>query len=249
MNRTQAYQEKLRELDDWFEFLLQECNIPGPRANLELAQAVAEEGTPALFDQYQALDASRAPANTPHEFVAFCGTLGLGRLLAEGDLEALTRLKIAASDTRWRIREAVVLALQKWGTVDMLSLVTTMETWSQGNLLEKRAAAAAVCEPQLLGDKVHAERVLLLLDSITNSLVLESDRRSLNFKILRKGLGYCWSVAVVAFPTMGKALLEKWFANQDSDIQWIMRENLRKARLKQLDPTWTTMWKIHLNVK
>ena len=249
MNRMEAYQEKLRELDDWFEFLLQECNLPGPRANLELAQAVAEEGTPALFDQYLALDAERAPTNTPHEFFAFCGTLGLGRLLAEGNQDALSRLRLAAVDTRWRIREAVVLALQRWGAVDMHSLITKMESWSHGSLLEKRAAVAAVCEPSLLGNLQHAERVLVLLDSITGSMLEEPDRRSQDFKILRKGLGYCWSVGVAAYPIKGKVMLEKWLANRDPDILWIMKENLRKARLQRMDPIWTTEWRVHLNVK
>ena len=33
-----------------------------------------------------------------------------------------------------------------------------------------------------------------------------TDRRSEDFLALAEGLGYCWSVAVVALPTEGKAL-------------------------------------------
>jgi hypothetical protein len=66
----------------------------------------------------------------------------------------------------------------------------------------------------------------------------ETDRRTEPFRVLRKGLGYCWSVAVVAVPDDGKARMERWLASDDPDVRWVMRENLRKARLKRLDPEW-----------
>jgi hypothetical protein len=249
MNRFNAYREKLRELDDWFEFLLQECNLPGPRANIELAQAVAEEGTPDLFDQYLALDAERAPANTPHEYFAFCGILGLGRLLADGELDVLPRLKMAANDERWRIREGVALALQRWGKNDLPSLFSTVENWKSGSLLEKRAAVAAICEPGFLVDPQYAERALELLDSITLSLLEEPDHSRRDFKVLRQGLGYCWSVAVAALPTRGKPLFEHWCASKNPDILWIMKENLGKARMKNMDAAWTQEWQQRLGTK
>ncbi len=56
--------------------------------------------------------------------------------------------------------------------------------------------------------------------------------------MLRKGLGYCWSVAVAALPEPGKARMERWLASDDPDVRWIMRENLKKARLQRLDPEW-----------
>ena len=64
---------------------MENSGLPGPRGNLELAQAVGMEGTEALFLEYLVdYSAQSAPANTPEEFLAFCGTLGLGRLVAEG---------------------------------------------------------------------------------------------------------------------------------------------------------------------
>ena len=55
---------------------------------------------------------------------------------------------------------------------------------------------------------------------------------------MRKGLGYCWSVAVVAAPEAGKKLMEKWLADPDKDVRWIMQENLKKNRLLRLDAAW-----------
>jgi hypothetical protein len=64
------------------------------------------------------------------------------------------------------------------------------------------------------------------------------DRHSEGFIALRKGLGYCWSVAVVALPEQGKLLMEKWSTDPDKDIHWIMKENLKKTRLTRMDADW-----------
>ena len=215
-----------------------ESRLPGPRGNLELARAVAEEGSAPLFWRYLQLDVARAPANTPQEFLAFCGTLGLGRLLVEGDGEALTALRRQASDPRWRIREAVAMALQRWGEAGMGALLGEMSLWSKGGPLERRAAIAALCEPKLLAEPRQVVRVLEILDVVTSSLLQERDRHSEPFRALRKGLGYCWSVAVAAYPAAGKAAMERWLGSDDKDTRWVMRENLRKARLARVDAAW-----------
>ena len=160
-----------------------------------------------------------------------CGVVGLGRLLAEGDRDQLAVLRECANDPRWRVREAVAMGLQRWGDADMPALLKAMNEWVKSTLLERRAAAAALCEPRLLKDPKHAKRVLKLLDTITTSLVHEKDRKAEDFKTLRQALGYCWSVAVVASPINGKRAMEKWLVNPDADVAWIMRENLKKDRL------------------
>ena len=90
----------------------------------------------------------------------------------------------------------------------------------------------------LLGDTATAERVLAVLDRITATVRGATDRRSAEFVALRQALGYCWSVATVAAPQRGRALMEKWLADNDRDVRWIMRENLSKARLTRLDAAW-----------
>jgi len=115
MSKIETYRTLLQDLDDWDPFLLQESNLPGPRANLELAFAVALEGSEPLFLRYASLDEAQAPANSPQEFLAFCGVLGLGQHVAQGQTAHLPTLRNSASDTRWRIREAVALGLQQYG--------------------------------------------------------------------------------------------------------------------------------------
>ena len=243
MSRIDEYQFTLRQLADWDAYLLAESGLPGPRGNIELAQAVANEGDRELFQRYLAYEADIAAVNSPYEFLAFCGALGLGRLLAEGDLSQLTTLRTLASDPRWRMREAVAMALQRLGDVNMGQLLAAMQTWSLGTPLEQRAAAAAVCEPRLLREANYARETLHILDTIMTRLENLANRHQEDFIVLRKGLGYCWSVAVAALPDEGKALMEKWLGKQDKDIQWIMQENVKKNRLVRMDAHWVEHWR------
>lgn len=243
MNTIDRYRQALKSCADWEPYLLQESRLPGPRANLELAQAVALEGNLEIFHRFIQLDASQAPPNSPAEFLPFCGLLGYGRLLAEGSLDLLPTIRRHASDPRWRMREGTAMALQQWGERDMERLLQEMADWAEGSLLEQRAAAAALCEPRLLRDTQHGRRVLEILDGITALILNCTDRKSEAFKTLRKGLGYCWSVAVAAQPEAGKSYLEKWLSHPDPEIRWIMKENLNKERLARMDCNWVQVWK------
>jgi hypothetical protein len=244
--KTAQHREKLSAIDDWDSFLLKHSGLPGRRANIELAQAVAEEGEEALFRRYLNSDAEKAPSNSPEEFLAFCGVLGLGRFVAQGRRDLIPELRVHASDSRWRIREAVAMALQRLGRVDMDSLLAEMQKWAGGNWLEKRAAAAAICEPALLREKERAEQVLGMLHSVTASILDARSREGPEFEAFRKGLGYCWSVAVAALPPKGKKAMEKWLGGEDKDVRWIMRENLKKNRLARMDPSWVETWATRL---
>ncbi|NTV64758.1 MAG: hypothetical protein HGA65_14680, partial [Oscillochloris sp.] len=106
--------------------------------------------------------------------------------------------------------------------------------------------AAALCEPRLLRDPAHAARVLAVLDTITASIPQQHDRRSEVFQVLRKGLGYCWSVAVAALPGVGQPAMERWMTSDDPDVRWIMRQNLTKARLARVDAAWVQTWQQRL---
>lgn len=243
MTKVEQYRRNLRAIQDWDPYLLQESGLPGPRANLELVQAVADEGDLPLFQRYTSHTVEVAPTNSPAEFLAFCGVVGLGRLLAEGEERLFEVLRGHASDPRWRIREAVCMALQRLGDVQMDRLLNEMRRWSQGSHLEQRAAAAALCEPRLLHNPGHARAVLQILDGITRGVESAENRRSGGFAVLRQGMGYCWSVAAAALPSEGWPLLERWLVNPDPDVRWIMKENLKKARLSRVDPRWVQAWR------
>jgi HEAT repeats len=237
MSKTDDYRTDLRAESDWDAYLTAHSGLPGPRGNIELALAAGDLASPERIEEWLLLDVVRAPTNTPEEFLAFCGVIGLGRLLKDGDESALSKLRRSASDPRWRVREAVAMALQGLGDDDFDRLLSEMRSWAAGDYLEQRAAAAALCEPRLLAPERVAD-VIEVLDSITASLAGRKDRRGDEFKTLRKGLGYCWSVAVAAAPSVGRPAMERWVGHDDPDIRWVMRENLRKKRLQRMDGGW-----------
>jgi hypothetical protein len=235
MHKRQLYRDHLRALSDWEAYLLAESGLPGPRGNLELAQAAADEGDETRFRALIASPRGREPAG---EFLTFCGVVGLGKLVAEGQFHLVNDIRPFASDMRWRVREAVCLGLQRWGDNDMASLIEVMREWSQGNLFEQRAAVATLCEPRLLKVPAQVEQVLAILDKVTAAIKAAADRRGEDFKALRKGLGYCWSVAIAALPAAGKRHFEAWLDDPDHDVRWVMRENLKKDRLVRMDAVW-----------
>ena len=238
MTKKEYYLHALVEEGDWTAYLLDHSGLPGRRANLELMQAYVELGAEKDFIPLLDYTPDRASENSPEEFLAFCGTVGLGELIANGLREYLPDLRKHASDPRWRIREAVAKALQIIGKQDFYLLSFICSEWVCGNFLEQRALAAGICEPELLADPRHAEGALQLLDQITQLLSGVRNREGDDFKVLRKGLGYCWSVAVVANPEFGKPFFEKLFEIDDSDVRWILRENLKKKRMSGMDPEW-----------
>ncbi|MGD0878493.1 MAG: hypothetical protein ABSA01_10150 [Anaerolineales bacterium] len=243
MNKSETYRLTLGGLVDWEPYLLQESGLPGPRGNLELAQVVADEGERILFEHFLTYTPKVAPTNDPHEFLAFCGVVGLGRLLAEGADKILEQLRPFASDPRWRLREGVAMALQRLGKQDMRRLLDAMQEWSSGTWLEKRAAAAALAEPMLLHKEEEAVEALQILDRITTSMENSGDGKNEGFRVLQQGLGYCWSVVTAAAPEQGKRLMEKWLSCPDRAIQRIMQENLKKNRLVRMDSAWVEKWR------
>ena len=139
------------------------------------------------------------------------------------------------------------MALQRIGDADMDNLLSHLEPWLSGNWLEQRAVAAALAEPKLLRDPAQIDRALSYLDRITASIAAATDRRAEDYKVLRQGLGYCWSVIVVARPTSGKRLMERWLKSDDKDVQGVMRENLKKKRLQVMDATWVAKWQTRVS--
>ena len=114
VTRVDEYRARLRTLEtaQWQEFLTAHSGLPGPRGNIELGKAVAEEADARTVDALLATD---------DEYLVFCGVVGLGRLLADSgagaDGDRLgARLREHAADTRWRVCEAVAMALQRPAT-------------------------------------------------------------------------------------------------------------------------------------
>ena len=241
-NRVEEYRQQLHGTKDVEAYLRSHSGLPGPRGNLELAHAFADEGSPQDIRRFAALDAHVAPENTPGVFLAFCGILGLSRLLVDGDKTSEPALRRRASDPRWRVREAVATALQRVGDADRRRYTRIVTSLAQGSPLEQRAAVAALAEPRLLSDGTSVRTALRLLDRITRSLTRATRPLAEPEQILRQALAYAWSVVVAADPASGMPAMEAWLTSSDADVQWLMRQNLTKKRLQKMDPAWCLRW-------
>lgn len=246
MSKIGSYEIELINLSprQWNAFLKEHSNLPGPRANIELAHAFAHIGTLMDFKKLICLGPDEAEENTPEEFLTFCGVLGYGQYLAKyHDGGLLKQLKERANDPRWRVREAVAMALQNVGKKNMPRLLRYAKSWSEGTYLEQRAAIAALCEPELLNKRADCLVVLDILDWVTATIVQNDDEKgSEGYRVLKQALGYCWSVAVAALPEKGKPMMERWMKEKHPIVKSIMRENLKKKRLESIDPEWTANW-------
>jgi len=238
LSKIEKYKQDLISLIQWDDYLLANSNLPGPRGNLELMQAFIEAGDEDTFLRYVKITPEQAPVNNPGEFLAFCGTVGLGKAITPGKTAYFDILRQQASDPRWRIREGVAWALELAGKKDFELVLKHTEPWASGSFLEQRAVAAGLSHPSLLKPEKNAVRVLAILDFITRSFGPAENRKQEAFRTLRQGLGYCWSVAVAACPEAGKPIFEKLADLHDPDIRWIMKENLKKNRLVKMDSEW-----------
>jgi len=224
-SRVDAYRSELRRLKEWEPYLKKHSGLPGPRANLELVAAVAEE---ADADRLWRLSASQ------DEFLALCGTAGLGRVALMEPDTVMSWLHELAEDQRWRVREGVAMALQRIGKEDMPRLIADMKVWSRDGAFVQRAVVAGLCEPALLNGNAETVEVLAILDHITRSVAATGDRKHDGFRVLRQALGYGWSVAAAAAPANARPYLEKWLRSTDKDVAWVMRSNLAKSRMAEL---------------
>ena len=223
--RAEVYRTELRKLKSWEPYLKKNSGLPGPRANLELVAAVADE---ADADRLWHLSTSK------DEFLALCGVAGLGKIaLIEPDT-VLKRLHELASDPRWRVREGVAMALQRIGRDDMPGVLAVMDRWARGEPFVQRAAVAGLCEPAILKRNQEIVAVLEILDRVTASVEQYDGPRGDGFEALRKALGYGWSVAAAAAPDNAVPYIQKWMGSSDKDIAWIMRSNMGKARMAPL---------------
>jgi hypothetical protein len=263
LGRTQEYAKDMHPLVEAFPrtgsfekietYLGEKSNLPGPRANLELAEAFAEaiagmgSSRPGqawdLCSRLAGLSLERAGQNSPGEFVVFCGVRGRGALGTVSDelfKRAMESLKGHARDSRWRVRESVAASLQQLLLASPGDVLEDLDGWvDPGRWLEMRAVAAAVAEPSLMKDPRLADAALMLHRKVLDHFLLSEDRKSAEFKALRQTLGYSLSVVAVARPVESFRFMKELVESGDGDALWIVRENLKKDRLRRNFPQET----------
>ncbi len=204
VTKVEDYRQTLRDLAEWEPFLLEQSALPGPRANLELAAAVAEEADEEALRRW----AARRPgcgAVRQHRGVsprlrrdrARPPARGRRPLRARGPAPARQRPALARA-------RGVAIALQRFGDVDFPALLAEMQRWAAAH-----SSSAALPSPPSASRGSspigRARDVLTLLGRVTASWRTPTSARSDAFRALRQTLGYAWSVAIVALPEEGQA--------------------------------------------
>ncbi len=228
-------------------YLRDQSRLPGPRANLELANDVSallassvpkyHENVRKLITQFANGDRKKIASNTPDEFVMLCGIIAFGTCAAAyapWRQETYDTLEHYATSAQWRVREGVALAFQHLiSTVPTDTLLCLKKLALNGNYLQQRAAIAAIAEPALLYKSDVVEAAIDLQRIVLNRLrnVPKLDRKTEELRTLRRTLGYTISVVTAALPEQGFALMRECASWDDADITWILRENLKKKRL------------------
>lgn len=227
-------------------YLREQSRLPGKRANLELATefsnllgAIVSEyaGQTRALLTYLIHGGENVEVNTPDEFVVLCGIVASGAcaaVLAGWRGEIFAVLGHYAGSKSWRVREGVSTAFQQLLPAASEETITyLMMLATEGNYFQQRASVAAVAEPPLL----HSPEIINAALSIQR-IVLErvpsvpaSERRREDFRALRQALGYTLSVVTAATPEKGFALMCHCASWGDPDINWVLRENLKKKRL------------------
>lgn len=235
------------------KYLLTNSNLPGPRANLSLADVFAKQFghskvNPKLVDllfTFASFSAIEAPTNDSREFLPLCAIQALGviytHLKTKYQDAILTLLKKLANDQRWRIREAVAMALQKISEVNFQIVENIFSAWLKEKMsaAEKRAVLVALAHPPTLKhNETHVKFCLQIADSFLQELVNCSAKKyeGNDFEILLKGLEFTLSVFVAYFPAEGFKLLAKYASSKNKYLNKIIYSNLQKARLKKYYP-------------
>ncbi|WP_042206429.1 hypothetical protein [Paenibacillus durus] len=224
--------------------LAADSRLPGPRANLELAEKFARyfgsgdlaDGLWELLTDWGNISGEMADTGNPREFLPFCAIRAMGEHYGYADAERRVVIadafKWAMNDSRWRMREAAAMGLQSVGEHDFALLRDLLEHWHNGaNELEQRAFVAALAHPPLLTAKDNARYALGLAGEIMEGIGARPERKTESFRVLSKGLEYSLSVFAAAEPEAGFALLERFARNPDPRVIRIVKANLGKSRL------------------
>jgi len=226
------------------KYLEENSNLPGPRANLTLLAAFGDSlEALAKSDPKAAGEVCSRLAGASPEFLAMCGAAGLGAVWTASPParpHAVKELKRLSHDGRWRVREAVAIAIQRILAASE-SFVKELDSWVAGSdWLQARAAVAGVAEPPILRKSpALSEAAMDLHKKAITRFAGAKDRGSEEFKVLRQALGFTLSVVVAEVGDSGFSYLRSLADSGDKDLLWVVKENLKKDRLRKGYPSQT----------
>ena len=222
--------------------LMTASGLPGTRANITLANALADEcarrGKPvdALLTQMASISADEMPGGSPMEFIPMVGVLGWGArgaTDAKARRDALALLHEASDDLRYRVREAVILSLVRLGAVMGDRLVLEVEPWMDG-FFHAANVLTALCDPAWRNETHDADAVVLRLREAAD-LIKDASRSSSRYPGYKALLlALTKAPAVLASRHGGKVLDEvhRWTTLRNVDLREAATASVRDDKTK-----------------
>jgi hypothetical protein len=215
--------------------------LPGPRANTGVATAFATEcaaiGKPAdpLLFQMVTLDPDVAQGGTEHEFLPLCGVLALG---ARAALDPKIRTRVigtlhdAAEDMRFRVRDAVPVALARIGEKMGDALVHELASWTDG-FFQAAAVLLALADPAFLPAITDVDAVLERMEE-TYQLAKNAPRSAARYpgrKALVDALTLAPSSIAARFGVPVFDKLEAWSNTEMPELRAAIEATLKSNKL------------------
>jgi hypothetical protein len=227
--------------DALFDQLAVASGLPGTRVNLVVAQAFASEcaargkATDRLLFTMAQLSPEAAPGASAREFLPVCGVLGLGERAAtdaSARAKALAILHDAAEDSRFRVRDAVPMALARVGEELGVLLVSDVASWMDG-YFQAAAVLLALATPTWLGAIDDATEAVARLDE-AYVLARDAPRAAARWpgrKALVEALGIVPGALAARFGVPVFDRLAAWTTTEQPELREAIEANLRGANL------------------
>src|ERR1700694_5325780 len=240
-------------------FLREQSHLPGARANLMLVDDVSNllaevvnsrENDVRRVIEHLTREEKTLEVNTPGEFVVLCGVVACGMCAAVCSAwrsAMIARLSEFACNASWRVREGTAIAFQRMLEAAPEETSVCLRIWaSEGNFWQQRAGIAAIAEPALMNDAAMRAAAFDMQQVILRRfhVIPPSERKREDVRVLRQATGYTLSVITAALPEQGFSLMRECASWDDADINWILRENLKKKRLAKFSDQVAQLAKI-----
>jgi hypothetical protein len=156
-----------------FELLMRGSGLPGTRVNMPLAEAFAaatlaydERRVDQFLDQLLRTSADELSGGSPYEYLPVCAVIAIGIRAAhraQARRAAIPRLFDAADDLRFRVRDAVPIALATIGKHMGDDLLAELAGWS-GQFNQAAALLRTLSMPHFLDTLHNGKQVAAYLD-------------------------------------------------------------------------------------
>ena len=224
-----------------YELLTRGFRLPGPRMNTALADSFASAcrargpSVDAVAIAMAALSPLEAPGATAHEFLPACGLLAVG---ARAGAEPTARpglvavLHTHADDTRFRVRDATVLALSRAGAMDGDGLLASVGEWMEGYFHAATVLHAMAIDPWLS----KLEDASLVAERLDQAFVLAQNApraaaRYPGHKELLSAIAKEPASMAARFGRPVFSLLERWAKVEDPALREAVSDLLASSKL------------------